>query len=42
MKQERQKKEKELFKEKQPIPQPTREQLRQGGAEEAPYLVFAI
>ena len=42
MKKERQEKEKELFKEKQPIPQPTREQLRLEEAEEAPYLVFAI
>jgi len=42
MKVERQEKEKELFKEKQPIPQPTRDQLKLEEAEEAPYLVFAI
>ncbi len=42
LKAERQEKEKELFKEKKPIPQPTREQLRLEEAEEAPYLVFAI
>jgi len=33
---------KELFKEKKPIPQPTREELRREEAEEDPYLVFAI
>lgn len=42
LKNERMEKEKELFKEKQPIPQPTRDQLRVEEAEEAPYLVFAI
>jgi len=42
MKATRQEKEKELFKEKQPIPQPTLDQLRLEEAEEAPYLVFAI
>jgi hypothetical protein len=42
MKEERQEKEKELFEAKQPIPQPTREQLRMEEAEEDPYLVFAI
>jgi photosystem II stability/assembly factor-like uncharacterized protein len=42
LKAERQEREKELFKEKQPIPQPTRGQLRQEEAEEAPYMVFAI
>ena len=42
LKEERREKEKELFKEKQPIPQPTREQLRLEEAEEAPRLVFAI
>jgi photosystem II stability/assembly factor-like uncharacterized protein len=42
MKAERQEKEKELFKNKQPIPQPGREELRLEEAEEAPYLVFAI
>lgn len=42
LKQERQEKEKELFKEKQPIPQPTREELRLEEAEEDPYLVFVI
>jgi photosystem II stability/assembly factor-like uncharacterized protein len=38
----RQEKEKELFENKQPIPQPTRDQLRLEESEEAPYLVFAI
>ncbi|MGW8315967.1 MAG: WD40/YVTN/BNR-like repeat-containing protein [Bacteroidales bacterium] len=42
LKEERQEKEKELFKAKEPIPQPTREQLRAEEAEEDPYLVFAI
>jgi photosystem II stability/assembly factor-like uncharacterized protein len=42
MKAERHEKEKELFKEKQPIPQPTREELRLEESEESPYLVFAI
>ncbi len=42
LKAERKEKEKELFKEKKPIPQPTREQLREEEAEEDPYLVFAI
>jgi len=42
LKAERQEKEKELFEEKQPIPQPTREELRLEEAEEDPYLVFAI
>lgn len=42
LKEERREKEKELFKEKQPIPQPTGEQLRAEEAEEEPYLVFAI
>jgi photosystem II stability/assembly factor-like uncharacterized protein len=42
LKAERQEKEKELFIEKKPIPQPTREELRLEEAEEAPYLVFAI
>jgi hypothetical protein len=42
LKAERQEKEKELFKEKKPIPQPAREELRLEEAEEAPYLVFAI
>jgi len=42
LKKERMEKEKELFKAKQPIPQPTREQLRAEEEEEAPYLVFAI
>ncbi len=42
LKAERQEKEKELFKEKQTIPQPTREELRLEESEEAPYLVFAI
>ena len=42
LKAERKEKEKALFKEKLPIPQPDREQLRAEEAEEAPYLVFAI
>jgi len=42
LKAERKEKEKELFKEKKPIPQPAREALRLEEAEEAPYLVFAI
>ncbi len=42
LKQERQEKEKELFEAKEPIPQPSREQLRAEEAEEDPYLVFAI
>ncbi|MEN8201353.1 MAG: glycosyl hydrolase [Bacteroidota bacterium] len=42
LKEERQEREKELFKNKQAIPQPTREELRAEEAEEAPYLVFAI
>ena len=41
-KQERQKKESELFKEGSPIPQPTNEMLREEEAEIAPYLVFTI
>jgi photosystem II stability/assembly factor-like uncharacterized protein len=42
LKEERKEREKELFENKQPIPQPTREELRAEEAEEAPYLVFAI
>jgi len=42
LKKARMEKEKELFKEKQPIPQPSRDELRAEEAEEAPYLVFAI
>ncbi len=42
LKEQRRETEKELFKEKQPIPQPGRERLREEEAEEAPYLVFAI
>jgi len=42
LKAERQEKEKELFEEKKPIPQPTREELRLEEAEEDPYLVFVI
>jgi len=42
LKAERHEKEKELFEQKQPIPQPSREQLKLEEAEEAPYLVFAI
>jgi hypothetical protein len=41
-KQERLKKEKELFKEGKPIPQPTTEQLREEEAQLAPYLIFTI
>jgi photosystem II stability/assembly factor-like uncharacterized protein len=42
LKAERLEKEKKLFEEKKPIPQPTREQLRLEESEEDPYLVFAI
>ncbi|MDX2431278.1 MAG: hypothetical protein QNK35_10110, partial [Bacteroides sp.] len=42
LKKERLEREKELFKEKKPMPQPTREQLLEEEDEEAPYLVFAI
>jgi hypothetical protein len=42
MKAERHEREKELFEKKQPIPQPTREELRLEEAEEAPYLVFVV
>ncbi len=42
MKAERKEKEKELFKEKQPIPQPTRDMLRDEENEIEPYLVFTI
>ncbi len=42
MKQERQEKEKELFKEKLPIPQPTREELRMEEAEQDPQLIFTV
>ncbi|MCK5067876.1 MAG: hypothetical protein KAR16_10570 [Bacteroidales bacterium] len=42
MKEERKEREKELFEEKQPIPQPTRDQLREEEAEEAPQLIFTI
>ena len=42
LKAERQEREKELFKEKKPIPQPMRHQLKLEESEEAPYLVFAI
>ncbi len=42
LKAERLEKEKELFKEKKPIPQPTREELRAEEAEEAPQLIFTI
>jgi photosystem II stability/assembly factor-like uncharacterized protein len=42
LKEERMEREKKLFEEKQPIPQPSREQLRLEEAEEAPYLVFTI
>lgn len=42
LKEIRHEKEKELFKNKQPILQPTRERLRKEEAEEPPYLVFAL
>jgi hypothetical protein len=42
LKQERLEREKELFKEKKPIPQPTRKDLRDEESEIAPYLVFNI
>ncbi len=42
LKAERHEKEKELFKEKQPIPQPTTEALRKEQSEEAPLLIFTI
>ena len=42
LKAERHEKEKALFEEKKPIPQPTREELRLEEAEEDPYLVFVI
>ena len=42
LKAERQEKEKELFKEKKPIPQPSREELRAEEAEEAAQLIFTI
>jgi hypothetical protein len=42
MKAIRHEKEKELFKEKQPIPQPTRDQLRLEEAEEDPRLIFTL
>jgi len=42
MKADRKEKEKELFKEKKPIPQPTRDQLRAEKNEISPYLVFTI
>jgi len=42
LKQQRLKKEKELFKEGEPIPQPTREQLLAEEKEIAPYLIFTI
>ncbi|MCK5784265.1 MAG: hypothetical protein KAH06_07445, partial [Desulfobacterales bacterium] len=42
LKSERLKKEKELFKEGQPIPQPTKEQLDTEKKETGPYLVFTI
>ncbi len=38
----RHKKEKELFKEKKPIPQPSEEELRKEKDEVAPYLVFTV
>jgi len=42
LKEIRREKEKELFENKQPIPQPTREQLREEEAEKEPGLVFTI
>jgi len=42
LKAERKEKEKALFKEKQPIPQPSREELRAEEAEEAAQLIFTI
>ncbi len=42
MKAERKEKEKDLFKDKKPIPQPTRDQLRAEENEISPYLVFTI
>jgi len=42
MKEKRKKEEKELFEEKKPIPQPTRDQLRAEESEISPYLVFHI
>jgi hypothetical protein len=42
LKEIRQEKEKELFKEKKPIPQPGIEQLRAEKQERAPYLIFSI
>jgi photosystem II stability/assembly factor-like uncharacterized protein len=42
LKAERQEKEKQLFEQKKPIPQPTREELRMEESEEDPYLVFVI
>ncbi|MCK4749530.1 MAG: hypothetical protein KAT15_20895, partial [Bacteroidales bacterium] len=42
LKQERQEKEKKLFKEKQPIPQPSREELRLEEAQQDPQLIFTV
>ena len=42
LKQVRHEKEKELFKEKQPIPQPSREELRLEEAEQEPQLIFTV
>jgi len=42
LKQQRLKKEKELFKKSEPIPQPTREELQKEKNETGPYLVFTI
>jgi photosystem II stability/assembly factor-like uncharacterized protein len=42
LKAERQEEEKELFEEKQPIPQPARDRLRAEEKEIAPYLVFTV
>ena len=42
LKKVRHEKEKELFKEKQPIPQPSREELRLEEAEQEPQLIFTV
>ena len=42
LKEERQEREKELFKEKQPIPQPTLEELRLEEAQQEPTLIFTV
>jgi len=42
LKEERKEREKELFKNKQPIPQPSREELREEEAQQAPMLIFTV